>query len=302
MVDNQLRQEMDWMKKLRDKLITIVCGTEVEKQSLYADVGFCYQCYAPSSLYKYYSDKPHNLNAVKNNKMWYSTPINFNDVFDCDITVDEKKLFESMLKMCPGVQNVRIGSPIWKNLKDEARKSAKSMHDMFMQMRSEIGIACLSEVEDSLLMWAHYANNHCGMCVEYELLEINKQLKFTPVPIIYSEERVCFDSLNTSTIERDTTKIFVENLTTKSPEWSYEKEWRIIRDDGACGDQWDVVKKGASLDMIRPSSIILGCMAKPEFEKEVHTYCAENKINLYKMQKDSNKYKLVKNAVLLFDD
>ncbi len=39
-------------------------------------------------------------------------------------------------------------------------------------------IACLTETEDSLLMWSHYANNHCGMCVEYDLLSINEQLKF----------------------------------------------------------------------------------------------------------------------------
>lgn len=102
---------------------------------------------------------------------------------------------------------------------------------MFAQMRSAIGIACLSELDDSLLMWAHYANNHRGMCVEYELLEINKQLKFTPVPIIYSEERVCFNSLNLSEIEKDTTKIFIESLTSKSPEWNYEKEWRTVRPD-----------------------------------------------------------------------
>ena len=145
-------------------------------------------------------------------------------------------------------------------------------------MRSEMGIACLSESDDSLLMWAHYANNHYGMCVEYELMEINRQLEFTPVPIIYSERRACLDSLNPDTVERDTTKVFIESLTTKSLEWRYEKEWRIIRDDGACGDRWDAVKKGALLDMIRPTSVTLGCMAKQEFSKEVQEYCQDNQM------------------------
>lgn len=299
---NQFDQENDWKRKLRDKLAVILSGTEAEKEALYADIGYCYQCYAPASLYKYYSDSLRNLENVKNNKMWYSSPIHFNDVFDCEITTDEKKLFESTLQMCPSVQNVRVGSPVWKNLKAETRKSAKEMQDLFAGMRSGIGVSCLSESDDSLLMWAHYASNHCGMCVEYELLEINSQLKFTPVPIIYSEERICFNSLNTTTVERDTTKMFLESLTTKSPEWSYEKEWRIIREDSACGSQWDDTKKGALLNMVRPSSIILGCMAKPEFEKEVYTYCNENKINLFKMQKDPQKYRLLKTSLLQFDD
>ena len=299
---NQFDQENDWKRKLRDKLAVILSGTEAEKEALYADIGYCYQCYAPASLYKYYSDSLRNLENVKNNKMWYSSPIHFNDVFDCEITTDEKKLFESTLQMCPSVQNVRVGSPVWKNLKAETRKSAKEMQDLFAGMRSGIGVSCLSESDDSLLMWAHYASNHCGMCVEYELLEINSQLKFTPVPIIYSEERICFNSLNTTTVERDTTKMFLESLTTKSPEWSYEKEWRIIREDSACGSQWDDTKKGALLNIVRPSSIILGCMAKPEFEKEVYTYCNENKINLFKMQKDPQKYRLLKTSLLQFDD
>lgn len=71
----------NWRKSLREKLIVIVAGNEQEKQSLYGDVGYCYQCYAPASLYKYYSDSQQNLDTVKSNKMWYSAPCVFNDVF-----------------------------------------------------------------------------------------------------------------------------------------------------------------------------------------------------------------------------
>lgn len=80
------------------------------------------------------------------------------------------------------------------------------------------------------------------------------------------------------------------------------RKWRIIRDDGACGNKWDAEKKGALLEMIRPSSIILGCMAKPEFEKAVREHCEECRINLYKMKKDKGRYRLEKVPVILFDD
>lgn len=292
----------EWMRKLRDKFIIAVYGNEQEKESVYEGIGYCYQCYAPASLYKYYSDSTRNLENVMNNKMWYSAPSKFNDIFDCDIIVDEEKVSKSILEMCPSMKGMRVGSPMWKSFKADIRRSIKTTQDMFTRMRSEMGIACLSELDDSLLMWAHYANNHAGMCVEYELLEINHQLLFTPIPIIYSEERVSFNSFDTSTVERDATKMFVESLTTKSPDWSYEKEWRIIRDDGACGERWDIEEKGALLDMIKPSSIVLGYMAKPEFEKTVQSYCNENRINLFKMQKDSKMFKLVKTPLLEFDD
>jgi hypothetical protein len=38
--------------------------------------------------------------------------------------------------------------------------------------------------------------------------------------------------------------------------------------------------------MIKPHSIILGCMAESEFETNVKTYCKKKNVNLYKMEKD----------------
>ena len=56
------------------------------------------------------------------------------------------------------------------------------------------------------------------MCVEYELMEINKQLGFSPVPVIYSDRKVKFNSINQDAVETDTTRNFIESLTSKSPE------------------------------------------------------------------------------------
>ena len=141
----------EWKKHLREKFIILMTGSEQEKQSLYADIGYVYQCYAPASVYKYYSDNTLNLNALKTNRMWYSATCVFNDVFDCDVTVDEDKLFKS-IQSYPGMQGVRIGSPMWKQMRTQAKSSAKGMRDMFAQMRSQMGITCLSESDESLLM------------------------------------------------------------------------------------------------------------------------------------------------------
>lgn len=191
---------------------------------------------------------------------------------------------------------------MWRQLKQTVSAGIRSFGSTIENMKTTTGISCLSESDDSLLMWAHYANNHCGMCVEYELLEISKQLGFSPVPVIYSDERASFRSINQDTIEADATSVLIESLTSKSPEWSYEKEWRIIRDDGACGAKWNAANKGALLDMIRPSSVILGCMAKPKFEQDVRKYCEESKINLYKMEKNKKLYRLEKVPILQFND
>ena len=292
----------DWKQNLRSKLITAMVGTEQEKLRIYSEIGYFYECYAPATIYKYYPDKLERLADIKANKMWYSAPSAFNDVFDCDIAIDKTGIFDSVKLMCPDKRGMRAGSPMWKKLQSMVHQEVNSLKSTWETLRTQTGISCLSESEKSLLMWAHYANNHRGICVEYDLLEINKQLRFSAIPVIYSADRVCFRSITEDSIEKDSLSVFIESVSSKSLEWSYEKEWRIIRDHVACGDKWDDAKKGALLDMISPASITLGCQAEDSFERAVSIYCQENKINLYKMEKDESLYQLNRIPIKLFDD
>lgn len=276
-------------------------GNPIDEVNAYTEVGYYYQCYASASLYKYYPDTTMHLNSIRNNQMWYSAPCNFNDVFDCDIAMDDKEILNETLKLVPDRRGIRPGSKMWKDLQKIVNQNLKTLQATFSELRNTVGVSCFSESEDSLLMWAHYANNHRGICVEYDLLEINNILKFTAIPIIYSQERTRFNLFKPERIENDAIGLFIQSLTSKSPEWSYEKEWRIIRDNVACGDKWDRNKKGALLEMIRPCSITLGCAARAEFEKDVTDYCSANRITLYKMEKDPIQYKLNKKSILEFE-
>lgn len=300
-MENQEYEQNEWKVALQSEILTAMTGSADEKAHAYAEVGYYYECCAQALLYKYYSGTPLHMSSIKNKKMWYSAPCNFNDVFDCDISIDEKKVFNEAIKLFPDKRGMRPGSKMWKDFRAEMNQRLRALRAEFNELRSTMGVSCLSESEDSMLMWAHYANNHRGICVEYDLFDINRILGFTAVPVIYSMERPCFDSFNLEDIEKDAMQLFIRSLTTKSPEWCYEKEWRIIRDQNACGDRWDIGKRGALLDMIQPSSIILGCAAEEKLEQEVKEYCYLNKINLYKMEKDSMQYRLNKKAVLEFD-
>ncbi len=300
-MENQEKEyeQDEWKVALRSELITAMTGTPDEKEHAYAKIGYYYLCYAPASLYKYYSELCWN--SIKNNQMWYSAPCNFNDVFDCDVSINNKKVFNESLNLYPDKRGMRPGSQMWKKLRSVIDRQLRTLQTTFDELRRTTGVSCFSETDSSLLMWAHYANHHRGFCVEYDLLEILRILRFIAVPVIYSTQRTCFDFLNPQNIKEDTVKLLVQSLTSKSPEWSYEKEWRIIRDNGACGNSWNADKNGALLDMIQPSSIVLGCAVQPEFEREVIDYCSANRIDLYKMEKDSIQYRLNKKVVLRFD-
>lgn len=212
------KADNDWKKDLRAKQITAIVGATQEKESVLSEIGYYYACYAPATLFKYYPDNLERLAAIKANKMWYSAPSVFNDVFDCDIAIDKKEIFNSILLMCPDRRGIRAGSPKWKELQSIVHQEIRSLRSTWDTLRTQTGISCLSESEKSLLMWAHYANNHHGICVEYDLLKINEQLKFTAVPVIYSADRVCLRSINMDSIENDSLCTFFESITSKSSE------------------------------------------------------------------------------------
>lgn len=292
----------DWKEQLRHEIIRGLIGSASEQQDAYTQVGYYYKCVAPASIYKYFRADQRSIDAVKENKLWYSAPCKFNDVFDCDILVDKNELLNSVLKQYPGKRGVRPGSQVWRDTKKEIEKALPSLIGVLDGLKVKTGIACFTETDDSLLMWSHYANNHSGMCIEYDLMKINEQLRFSPVPVVYGGERVRLSTIDQDSFEAESKKVLIESLTSKSQEWSYEREWRIIRDDGACGPKWDANKNGALLDMVRPNSIIMGCMAKPELEEEIKAYCNEEKINLYKMRKSNERYELEKETILVFEE
>lgn len=213
----------NWKRDLRSYLIAGQIGSPQEKVEAFNQIGYYYQCYAPVFLYKYYGDKPRKLEMVKANRMWYSAPCNFNDPFDCEISINEDEIFKSVLRAFPDARGIRKGSYKWKEFSGLIHQELKTLQIVFDKLKYSMGISCLSESNDSLLMWAHYANNHRGMCVEYELPEIVRQLNFSPIPIVYSRERVSFCSLDLDRPNEDAIKVFNESITSKSPSWCYEK-------------------------------------------------------------------------------
>ena len=166
MEDQEKEYQQDgWKVTLRSEIIKVLTGHSKEREQVYAEIGYYYQCCAPASLYKYYPDDQLHLKSVTNNQIWYSAPCNFNDVFDCDITIDDQKVFNEALKLFPDNRAVRPGSKIWKEFRATMKQQLRLLKTEFDKLKDTTGVSCFSESEDSLLMWEHYANNHRGICV-----------------------------------------------------------------------------------------------------------------------------------------
>lgn len=276
-----------WKKDLNQLLVDSLVHPNVADNT---KIGFYYYTKAPNYLYKYYGDRKHNIDAVFNNKMWYSAPVRFNDPYDCDFAIDEPATIDSLLQSIAYTNNMKRGSEAWKNACVALKKAFPSFRETLDTMKSSIGIACLSESFDTMLMWSHYANNHKGMCVEYNLMDFVTNLNFTPIPVIYSNEKSILEKLRINSIDEDILGFFLNSIVHKDTVWEYENEWRIVRDNNACGEQWDNGRQGALLNSVRPVSVILGCNAEPEFEKEVIGKCNSEGIRVCKMVKGTGDY------------
>ncbi|WP_447757498.1 DUF2971 domain-containing protein [Aeromonas veronii] len=103
-----------------------------------------------------------------------------------------------------------------------------------------IGVISFSETHRNLLMWAHYAGNHSGICIEVESdwSKSKARLSDTQSNSLHRFQRVQYDtmrvdfnnftSINVTNFHETLIDILTKQLTIKSDEWMYEKEHRYI--------------------------------------------------------------------------
>lgn len=90
-----------------------------------------------------------------------------------------------------------------------------------------LGVFCLSEVPDSLLMWAHYARSHTGFVVEFDALHPSFHEQKSAEDDLRHIRRVYYRDSRPSAPLSEMSAI--ELFLVKSSHWSYEREWRIVR-------------------------------------------------------------------------
>jgi hypothetical protein len=120
---------------------------------------------------------------------------------------------------------------------------------------------------NSPLLWAHYADCHRGVAFEFDACDTGgiaegisfvaaKPVKYRKwIPRSYSQKDFIENTLGLTALP-DSARTFLPLVLTKSLEWSYEKEWRILRvaDEDAQSLFADIAFSPCSL-----ARIFLGC-------------------------------------------
>lgn len=102
---------------------------------------------------------------------------------------------------------------------------------------TEYGILSLSEIPNDRLMWSHYADSHKGIVIEFDSNHsffnplINERSRIGKLKKVkYINNPIPFSLLDPTDLSEEYADFLIENfIYTKSKDWEYEKEWRIIR-------------------------------------------------------------------------
>lgn len=85
-----------------------------------------------------------------------------------------------------------------------------------------IGIVSMVKHWKSPLMWGHYAENHTGICLGFDVIENG------PVEVEYVQERREFTLDKSKPMRGITEELLRQLVSTKYSQWAYEEEWRVF--------------------------------------------------------------------------
>lgn len=306
----------------REKYKELMFSSDISKVD--TAEGFKLKLYnVPRSLYKYRGISTNSLNNLQYDTTYFNRATDFNDPYDSALTIEQEVihyekskglLLEFWVKLFNvSIEEVKsvVGNLSLKEIlelyyyyyspyKDEPRKvpglvdeflrDTGELYDNYVAAISKIHqeavyVSCFSEDAVSMLMWSHYANNHTGMCIEYDFneMDMRDEALWGLHPVFYSESLL---DLNVYSDEVRK-KVFIPILASisKSKEWSYEEEWRMIF----------VKEKGTdpfNHKVSKPKSIILGSKVSEEDKNRVLEIAIPNNIPLKQVQLDRSKYGL----------
>jgi hypothetical protein len=223
-------------------------------------------------LYHYEPFNPaHLTDLLTNHRIHCSDPAALNDPWDCRPWFDESALdskaieelirwFFSFTPAAPvSDAQVRATQNEIRTNPEYRRGTLERFSDDFLKMiPNRWRIYCLTPVPDSTLMWSHYAENHNGVCLEFSVDD----------PVFGFAQEVTYLSSYPpwaphSLMSTDQPSV----LLTKSDDWRYEREYRIIGlAEGvkrSVGPEHSLVLSGNFLRLGKGAlqAVIVGCEA-----------------------------------------
>ena len=239
------------------------------------------------SFYKYLPIE--RISYINDQLLRFTQPEDLNDPFECyPKSVDKKIVLDKVLNVISTKKNVQNPLNIIK-IEDTVLQVLKDyLPDTFDKINKEIGILSLSKIWKSSLMWSHYCESHTGFCIGFSkshkyfkdyLSEDLHQSQYTK-SVNYQTDR---SEIN---LDSKHPKSNFKILHTKSKEWQYEKEIRVIK----TLNLKDCIKKNkkGSHDLYLfkvphylINEIIIGVKTPLGIKNDIIEFCKQKNIKIY---------------------
>ena len=275
------------------------------------------------------SNFERELRNLDQDLIWLSNPENYNDPFDSlasfpDSVFSEflkeemvarfsetlkkpltSSQIENIITSPQGLKElIRISANEHGELNEQERNEAvqelEAFYDrryaehlsLFQEIIRKSALVCsFSERFDSTVMWSHYAKDHKGFCIEYTLqdLNIDDQISQALFPVIYTEGLLnVTEQLRQK--EGDKRGIAFAACISKSKDWEYEREWRLI---------FLFRPPALSREMImpKPTKILLGAKIEKQHQEQILRIAKKKHIPVFRMKISHNDYKMIEEQV-----
>ena len=167
------------------------------------------------------------MKMLKSPAIRFAQPEYLNDPYECHLTFDRIKCVDSYRTFR------KLSQPELTD--EELERCVEIAEDQlvidglleYRKRRNSFGVLSLTEDPLQMLMWSHYGDEHKGASVELDLWDSNLRPgseggdKYSDLQQVkYASEKVFGVPLP---------ETIINVLSTKAIDWSYEREWRLIR-------------------------------------------------------------------------
>lgn len=176
-------------------------------------------------LFKFKKIDKYLLKALVQSEIYFARPDQLNDPFDC--RVDLLSALENAISRTEGALRTTL---------EKFRRIDPLLKDVQERLVT-VGVCSFSLELKNSLMWAHYADNHHGLCLKYSVPESffyeNQDRILGIDKVEYGEHPLLDWFLETmpklGSMDELVTSLIKRALTVKAQPWHYEAEARIIR-------------------------------------------------------------------------
>lgn len=238
----------------------------------------------------------------------FTQPADLNDPFECyPRAIDESKLFDTIKQVITNSEKFKSNPPDSRTVKDIINESIKDfIPKTYDKINQEIGILSLSKTWKSSLMWSHYCLSHIGFCIGYEKAH-NFFDDFLNENLNQSQHTKEVDYQNTRAeinVGYPVQKPDFEILLTKSKEWDYEKEVRVIKTLNLRHALKKNDQGGLDVNLFEVphnsiKEIIVGVKIQLEPKEKIIQFCKKNQIKLYQAIISDTTFDMERNEIIL---